>query len=69
MKGRKTTLLNEISTWPTLHARHEAAPLLREREQYLAYMLKRGVSRIVVRSTAAYLVRRDIVDSVTAQLL
>src|SRR5215469_4138698 len=50
------TLLKEISTWPTLHARHESAPLRQEREQYLAYMLKRGVSRIVVRSTAAYLI-------------
>ncbi len=49
-------LFDEISLWPSVHARHEAAPLLREREQYLATMLKRGVSRIVVRSTAAYLI-------------
>jgi integrase/recombinase XerD len=49
-------LFDEISSWPSLHARHEAAPLLREREQYLAMMLKRGVSRTVVRSTAAYLI-------------
>ena len=49
-------LFDEISSWPTLHARHKAAPLLPEREQYLAYMLKRGVSRVVVRSTAAYLI-------------
>jgi site-specific recombinase XerD len=49
-------LFDEISSWPSLHARHGAAPLLREREQYLATMLKRGVSRIVVRSTAAYLI-------------
>lgn len=49
-------LFDEISSWPSLHARHGAAPLLREREQYLATMLRRGVSRIVVRSTAAYLI-------------
>ncbi len=49
-------LFDEISSWPSLHVRHEAAPLLREREQYLSTMLKRGVSRIVVRSTAAYLI-------------
>ena len=49
-------LFDEISSWPSLHARHETAPLLPEREQYLATMLKRGVSRIVVRSTASYLI-------------
>jgi len=45
-------LFNQISTWPTLHARHEAAPWHREREQYLTSMLKRGVSRTTVRTTA-----------------
>jgi hypothetical protein len=49
-------LFDEISSWASLHARHEAAPLLREREQYLASRLKRGVNRTVVRSTAAYLI-------------
>src|ERR1700686_1572873 len=49
-------LFDEISSWPSLHARHQAAPLLPEREQYLASMLKRGVRRTVVRSTAAYLI-------------
>jgi len=49
-------LFDEISTWPTLHARHEAAPLRREREQYLASMLKRGVNRTTVRTTATYLI-------------
>jgi hypothetical protein len=29
-------LFDEISSWPSVHARHAAAPLLREREQYLA---------------------------------
>jgi integrase/recombinase XerD len=48
-------LFEEISSWPSLHARHKAAPLLPEREQYLASMLKRGISRIVVRTTATYL--------------
>jgi Transposase IS66 family len=49
-------LFDEISSWPSLHARHKTAPLLPEREQYLASMLKRGVRRKVVRSTAAYLI-------------
>ena len=49
-------LFDEISSWPSLHARHKTAPLLPERKQYLASMLKRGVRRKVVRSTAAYLI-------------
>jgi site-specific recombinase XerD len=49
-------LFDELSSWPSVQARHAAAPLLREREQYLATMLKRGVSRSSVRSAAAYLI-------------
>jgi integrase/recombinase XerD len=49
-------LFDEISSWPSVHARHAAAPLLREREQYLATMLKRGNTRIYVRHVAAYLI-------------
>jgi len=41
-KGGRMNLFDEISSWPSLHARHKAAPLLREREQYLASILKRG---------------------------
>jgi len=36
--------------------RHEAAPLLKERELYLTHLLHRGFGRAVVRCTAAYLV-------------
>jgi hypothetical protein len=49
-------LFDEVSLWPSVRGRHRAAPLLREREQYLATMLKRGVSRKTVRHTAAYLI-------------
>jgi len=55
-KGERMSLLDEISLWRSVRARHEGAPLLREREQYLAAMLKRGVSRKTVRHTAAYLI-------------
>ena len=32
-KGRRMNFFDEISLLPSVHARHEAAPLLREREQ------------------------------------
>ena len=37
-------------------ARHRAAPLLREREQFLSHLLLQGTSRLCVRSIAAYLI-------------
>src|SRR5215469_5144359 len=46
---------DEISSRPALHARYEAAPLRREREQYLVSMLKRGVKPINVQVAATYL--------------
>jgi hypothetical protein len=36
--------------------RHESAPLLKEREQYLDHLLQQGYSRVSIRNTAAYLV-------------
>jgi integrase/recombinase XerD len=50
------SLFDQISPRPSVHVRHEAAPLLHEREQYLACLMRRGVSRITVRCTAAFLV-------------
>jgi integrase/recombinase XerD len=37
-------------------ARHRAAPLLREREQFLSHLLRQGTSHLRVRSIAAYLI-------------
>ena len=49
-------MIETISAWPSVRLRHEVAPLLREREQYLAHLLQRGFDRKVVRWTAAYLI-------------
>ncbi len=49
-------MLETVSPWPSVQLRHESAPLLNEREQYLTHLLQRGYSRVSVRGTAAYLV-------------
>ena len=49
-------LANQISPFPVVRERHRSAPLLIEREQYLAAMLRRGVSRTTVRTIARYLI-------------
>lgn len=49
-------MIETISPWPSVRLRHESAPLLKEREQYLTHLLQRGYSRVSVRNTAAYLV-------------
>ena len=50
------SLADQISPFPVVRERHQSAPLLIEREQYLAAMLKRGVSRTTVRTIARYLI-------------
>ena len=37
-------------------ARHRAAPLLHEREQFLSHLLRQGTSLLCVRSIAGYLI-------------
>jgi len=59
-------VIESISTWPTVRLRHEAAPLLKEREQYLAHLLRQGFSRKAIRSTAAYLIHIVRVMNMTA---
>ena len=59
-------MIETISTWPTVRLRHEAAPLLKEREQYLTHLLRQGFSRKVIRSTAAYLIHIVRVMNMTA---
>jgi len=49
-------VIETISPWPSVRLRHESAPLLKEREQYLTHLLQRGYNRVSVRNTAAYLV-------------
>jgi hypothetical protein len=49
-------MIETISPWPSVRLRHESAPLLKEREQYLKHLLQLGYSRVSVRNTAAYLV-------------
>lgn len=50
-------LIESLSDWPSVHQRHRAAPLLREREQYLAHLLQMGRNTNQVRSVAAYLIQ------------
>lgn len=49
-------MIETITSWPSVRLRHESAPLLKEREQYLVHLLQQGYSRVSVRNTAAYLV-------------
>jgi integrase/recombinase XerD len=49
-------VIETISPWPSVRLRHESAPLLKEREQYLIHLLQQGYSRLSVRNTAAYLI-------------
>lgn len=46
-------MIETISPWPSVRLRHESAPLLKEREQYLIHLLQQGYSRVSVRNTAA----------------
>ena len=35
-------MIESLSSWPTVHRRHRAAPLLKEREQYMSHLLQIG---------------------------
>jgi len=59
-------VIETISPWRSVRLRHEAAPLLKEREQYLAHLMQRGFERAVIRTTAAYLVHIVRVMSMTS---
>jgi hypothetical protein len=41
-------VIETISPWRSVRLRHEAAPLLKEREQYLTHLLEQGFDRAVV---------------------
>ena len=49
-------VIETISPWRSVQLRHESAPLLKEREQYLAHLLQQGFGRAYLRDTAGYLV-------------
>jgi integrase/recombinase XerD len=49
-------MIESILEEPLALTRHRAAPLLREREQFLAHLLRQGTSHRRVRSVAAYLI-------------
>lgn len=49
-------MIEAISPFANVQRKHRDAPLLEEREQYLGHLLRQGVDRMVVRSTAGYLV-------------
>jgi integrase/recombinase XerD len=49
------SMIVSISPFPSVQRRHQAGPLLAEREQYLSHLLREGVNRKVVRCNAAYL--------------
>ena len=48
-------MIERLFTWPSVRSKQLAAPLLREREQYLSHLLNQGVSVNRVRSVATML--------------
>jgi integrase/recombinase XerD len=62
-------IIDKVFNWSRVRRAQLAAPVLAEREQYLAYLLENGVSRPSVRSTACtlmHLVRLLDLDSMRA---
>lgn len=49
-------MMDSILEQSGARSRHQLAPLLKEREQYLSHLLRQGTSRIRARSIAAYLI-------------
>lgn len=49
-------MIESITPFRTVQAKHLAAPLLLEREEYLGHLLRQGFPKMIVRSTAVYLV-------------
>lgn len=48
-------MIDGLSNLPSVRLRHTTAPLLGEREQYLQQLSMRGLCRVTIRVTAAYL--------------
>jgi integrase/recombinase XerD len=49
--------MDSIFVWPSARKRHQEAPLLHEREQYLSHLLGQGISHDRVRSIASTLLQ------------
>jgi hypothetical protein len=49
-------MIEAISSFRSVQKKHLAAPLLAERELYLGHLLRQGIGRMLVRSTAIYLI-------------
>lgn len=53
----RTSSIDAVSTLPAVRAKHREAPLLVERDKYLDHLLRRGASKLYIRTTAAYLIQ------------
>jgi integrase/recombinase XerD len=49
-------LIETVTVLPSIQSRHRTAPLLKERDQYLAHLLGKGYSAYRVRADAAFLI-------------
>jgi integrase/recombinase XerD len=49
-------LIESVTVYPSIHLRHRTAPLLKERDQYLTHLLRKGLSAYRVRGDAAFLI-------------
>jgi len=49
-------MIESVSYYPSVHMRHRAAPLLRERDEYLTHLLEMGLEPARVRCVAAFLI-------------
>ena len=49
-------MIETVTSFPSVRLRHQSAPLLKEREQYLSHLMQRGLGRQRLRCEAAYLI-------------
>jgi integrase/recombinase XerD len=49
-------MIETVTSFPSVRLRHQSAPLLKEREQYLSHLMQRGLSWRRLRCDAAYLI-------------
>jgi integrase/recombinase XerD len=49
-------LIESVTVYPSIHLRHRTAPLLKERDQYLTHLLRKGFTAYRVRGDAAFLI-------------
>lgn len=49
-------MIERLTNWPSVHQRHRATPLLKEREEFLAHLMRMGLSAPQVLSVSTYLI-------------